>query len=137
MSTMTPRERFLAVVRNEPVDYVPIFGFGGAPGMSLGCMKHTHDNLIATGMPEDIGGCMDNWSLRDAEGWQRYWGTTTCANVDFGLAGGAQWFKNDVRVEDGYEIHERIRLTFRYLSILVQVPLKDPALLSILHSRGA
>lgn len=103
---MTPRERFLAVVRNEPVDYVPIFGFPGAPGMSLGCMKNTHDNLVATGMPEDVGGRMENWCLRDAEGWQRYWGTTTCASVDFGLARGGQWFKEDVRVEDGYEIHE-------------------------------
>lgn len=103
---MNHRERFLAVVRNEPVDYTPIFGFGGAPGMSLGCMKHTHDRLIATGMPEDVGGCMDNWSLRDPEGWQRYWGTTTCAGIDFGMASGAQGFKTEVRVEDGFEIIE-------------------------------
>lgn len=103
---MNDRERFLAVVKNEPVDYIPIYGFGGAPGMSLGCMRHTHDRLIATGMPKTIGGCMDNWSLRDAESWQRYWGTTTCTGIDFEIASGAKWFKVDVLIEDGYEIIE-------------------------------
>jgi hypothetical protein len=34
---MTDRERFTAVVRGQPVDYVPIFGFIGAPGVSAGC----------------------------------------------------------------------------------------------------
>jgi hypothetical protein len=39
---MTERERFLCMVRGETPDYVPIFGFPGAPGMSRGCMAKTH-----------------------------------------------------------------------------------------------
>ncbi len=49
---MTERERLTAIVRNEPHDYVPIFGFTGAPGVSAGCMRKTYDRLRATGMPE-------------------------------------------------------------------------------------
>lgn len=56
---MTDRERFVAVVRNQPVDYVPIFGFTGGPGVSCGCMRTTYNRLRATGMP-DMGGC---WEL--------------------------------------------------------------------------
>ena len=33
---MTDRERFLAVARGQQPDYIPIFGFPGAPGMSGG-----------------------------------------------------------------------------------------------------
>ena len=44
---MNDKERFLAVARFKKPDYVPIFGFGGAPGMSGGVLKNTHDRLIA------------------------------------------------------------------------------------------
>ena len=33
---MNDKERFLAIARFEKPDYVPIFGFAGAPGMSGG-----------------------------------------------------------------------------------------------------
>ena len=61
---MTDRERFVAVVRGEPCDYVPIFGFHGAPGVSAGCMRKTYDRLRATGMP-DVGGCWDLTRFRN------------------------------------------------------------------------
>ena len=35
-SEVNDLERFLAVCRGERPDYVPIFGFPGAPGMSWG-----------------------------------------------------------------------------------------------------
>ena len=103
---MTERERFLAVCRGEKPDYVPIFGFPGAPGMSRGCMKTTHDRLIATGMPPDVGGCYYDGEVHDLEGWLRYWGTATCITPDFSLAGGAIGFKTTKRIEGEYEIIE-------------------------------
>ena len=104
---MTDRERFKAMAHFEQPDYVPIFGFPGAPGMSWGCMRHTHDRLIATGMPADVGGCMElGWQWRDVAGWMRYWGTTGPIGVDFGLSWGAEGFKSTSRFEDGFEIIE-------------------------------
>ncbi len=103
---MNDMERFTAVCRGEKPDYVPIFGFHGAPGMSRGCMKKTYDRLVATGMPAHVGGCYENLQWRDAESWYRYWGTTGPIMIDFGLAWGAIGFKTDTRVEDGFEIIE-------------------------------
>jgi hypothetical protein len=103
---MNHLERFLAVARFDKPDYVPIFGFPGAPGMSRGCMKFTHDRLIETGMPGHVGGCYVNYQSLDVEGWYRYWGTTGPIGIDFGLAWGAQGFKSTTRVENGFEIIE-------------------------------
>lgn len=99
-------ERFLAIARFEKPDYVPIFGFEGAPGMSWGCMKHTHDRLIATGMPRHVGGCFDNGVSHDVEGWYRYWGTTGPISLDFSLASDAQGFRTTTRREGEFEIIE-------------------------------
>jgi len=99
-------ERFLAVVRGETPDYVPIFGFPGAPGMSRGCMKFTHDRLVATGMPGHVGGCYLNYQSQDVESWYRYWGTTGPIGAGISLAWGAEGFKSTTRVEDGFEIIE-------------------------------
>ncbi len=103
---MNDRERFLAVARFETPDYVPIFGFGGAPGMSGGALKHTHDRLIATGMPKQIGGCVDNWKMRDLESWHRYWGTTGQIDLDFKMAWGAEGFRTTTRREGEFEVIE-------------------------------
>ncbi len=103
---MNDRERFLAVARFEKPDYVPIFGFGGAPGMSGGVMKNDHQRLIATGMPQYVGGCMDNWQMRDLESWHRYWGTTGHLDLDFGMARGAEGFRTTTRIEGEFEIIE-------------------------------
>ena len=104
-SSMTPRERFLAVARFETPDYVPIFGFAGAPGMSWGCMKGTYDHLLATGMP-DVGGVFDSRGYHNPEGWFRYWGTTAPIDIDFGTAWGAEGFRETRRVEGGFETIE-------------------------------
>lgn len=103
---MNDMERFLAVARFERPDYVPIFGFPGAPGMSRGCMKYTHDRLIETGMPAHVGGCYIQWECRDVESWYRYWGTTGPIGLDFALAWGAEGFRTATRVEAEFEIIE-------------------------------
>ena len=103
---MNALERFQAVAHGEKPDYVPIFGFPGAPGMSGGCMKLTHDRLIETGMPARVGGLHRNWTLHDVASWHRYWGTTGPVGLDFSLAWGAEGFRTTTRIEDGYEIIE-------------------------------
>jgi len=52
---MTDRERFKAVVRFERPDYIPIFSFPGAPGMSNGCMRPVRERLVEQGMPDWAG----------------------------------------------------------------------------------
>ena len=103
---MNNRERFKAVANFETPDYVPIFGFPGAPGMSGGCMKKTHDRLVATGMPSHVPGRSENWSCKDVESWRRYWGTTGPIGIDFGLAGGAKGFESTWKVEGEHVIIE-------------------------------
>ncbi len=106
MSRMTDRERFLSVARFEQPDYMPIFGFFGAPGMSRGCMLHTHRQLVGQGMPAWVGGCYEDWVCKDVESWYRYWGTTGPIAIDFGLARGAPGLKSTSRIEDGFEVVE-------------------------------
>jgi len=103
---MNDRERFVSVARGQATDYVPIFGFPGAPGMSWGCLRTTHEHLVATGMPAHVGGCYENWRCRDVESWFRYWGTTGPIDLDFGLAWGAEGIRSTSREEDGYVIIE-------------------------------
>ena len=103
---MNDIERFLAIAHFEKPDYVPIFGFAGAPGMSRGCLKHTHDRLIAAGMPRHVGGCYDNWVCHDPESWYRYWGTTGPISLDFSMASGAEGFRTTTRREGEFEIIE-------------------------------
>jgi uroporphyrinogen decarboxylase-like protein len=104
---MNDLERFQAVCRGEEPDYMPIFSFSGAPGMGRGCMKKTHDHLVATGMPAEIGGV---WDMSDGEArvesWQKYWGTTGPAVCGVSLGRGAQGFKETRRVEGEFEIIE-------------------------------
>ena len=104
---MNDLERFLAVCTGETPDYVPIFSFPGAPGMGGGCMKTTHDRLVETGMPPDIGG---TWRLgkrlRDLESWYRYWGTTQPVVCDVNPRVGVRGFRETRRIEDGFEIIE-------------------------------
>jgi len=103
---MTDRERFLAVVKNEPRDYVPIFGFVGAPGVSAGCMKKTYERLRATGMP-DVGGCWGpDGATPDLTGWYRYWGTTGPITPEFFPAEPSPGIANERRIVDGFEIIE-------------------------------
>ena len=104
---MNDLERFKAIVHFEEPDYVPILSFPGSPGMGGGCMKKTHDRLVATGMPADVGGVWHlGQGLRDVESWYKYWGTTGPIVCDFGLARGAKGFKEKRRVEGEFEIIE-------------------------------
>ncbi len=103
---MTERERFRAVVRGAPVDYVPIFGFTGAPGVAAGCMRKTYERLLATGMP-DVGGCWElGGATPDLEGWYRYWGTTGPLTLDFFPAERAKGIASESRVQGEFEIIE-------------------------------
>lgn len=106
MPNLSDRERFLAVARGETPDYTPIFGFPGAPGMSWGCLRLTHERLVGTGMPAAVGGCMTDWEYHDVEGWFRYWGTTGPVGLDFGLASGAEGIRTTRREVDGFVIVE-------------------------------
>ena len=100
---MTNRERFLAVARFEQPDYIPIFGIRGAPGMSGGAMKTTHERLLAQGMPAWVGGACDS----DLASWHRYWGTCSNITVDFlDGARGIPGFKTVTRIENGFEVVE-------------------------------
>ena len=103
---MNDRDRFKAVAHFEKPDYIPIFGFSGAPGMSGGCMKYTHDQLVATGMPAWVGGTYEQWQVKDTASWYRYWGTTGPSYIDFAIAGEAKGFKSTTRIVAGYEIIE-------------------------------
>lgn len=103
---MNHRERFKAVSHFETPDYVPIFGFPGAPGMSRGCMRSTHERLVATGMPAHVGGIYESGQCRDVESWYRYWGTTGPIGLDFSLAWGQEGFKSTTRIENGFEMIE-------------------------------
>jgi len=104
---MNDLERFKAVVRFETPDYVPIFAFPGAPGMSRGCMRKTHDRLVATGMPSHVGGVYElGRSAHDVAGWKRYWGTTDPLGCGVRVGRGARGFESKTRVEGGFEIIE-------------------------------
>jgi hypothetical protein len=96
----------VAVVRGEPCDYVPIFGFNDAPGVSAGCMRKIYDRLLATGMP-DVGGCWDlGGRTPDLEGWYRYWGTTGPIDPGFFPAEPAKGIASERCIEGGFELIE-------------------------------
>jgi len=104
---MNDRERFKAMAHFQTVDYVPIFGFFGSPGMSLGCMRLTHERLVATGMPPHVGGILDvGYELKDRESWCRYWGTAGGIGADFALAWGEEGIKATSRIEGDFVIIE-------------------------------
>ncbi|MHB0999906.1 MAG: uroporphyrinogen decarboxylase family protein [Armatimonadota bacterium] len=96
--SMTERERFLAVATGQQPDYVPIFGFDGAPGMSGSCLRFTYDNLVATGMPPLPGG------NTDVEAWRRYWGTAGSISLDFAVAWGEEGIRYTRSEENGFII---------------------------------
>ena len=102
---MTDLERFRAICRRQKPDYVPIFAFAGAPGMSGGAMRKTLDRLVATGMPEWVAPS-DPWDDRTKADWWRYWGTTQPVSLDFFPADPAKGFNECRRREGEFEIIE-------------------------------
>lgn len=110
---MNDLERFKAVVHFEKPDYVPIFAFSGAPGMSWGAMAKTHQRLVETGMPEWVDGCHSSNGKYTTDKWCQYWGTTGPIYLDREdttdrLFPGEppQGIKLERRVKDGFEIIE-------------------------------
>jgi hypothetical protein len=103
---VTNRERFLAVCRGEQPDYIPIFGFPGAPGMGGGCQTETMKRLIEKGMPEWVGAEYQIYSSDPVPSWQRYWGTTSPIYAHFSLAKAAKGLKWERHEENGWEIYE-------------------------------
>jgi len=101
---MNDLERFKAVCRGERADYVPIFAFPGAPGMSGGAMAKTHARLVETGMPEWVDGCHRLGEPDSTDTWHRYWGTTQPIVIDFFPAEPAKGFRTQRRVEGEFEI---------------------------------
>jgi uroporphyrinogen-III decarboxylase len=98
-------ERFKAIVHYEKPEYVPIFGFPGAPGMSRGCMRKTWERLVATGMPAEVGS-HDLDEKERVDSWKRYWGTADPMTLDFHLQRDVPGFETTSRVEGEYEIIE-------------------------------
>jgi len=109
---MTDRERFKAICRGEqpaggaPLDYVPILGFPGSPGMANGCMSHTRERLVEQGMPEWVGAEYVPYQSGPLRSWQRYWGTTSPVYPDFGLALPGTGIACQVQQENGWETYE-------------------------------
>jgi len=105
---MNDRERFLAVCRGQEPDYVPIFGFPGAPGMSRGGMRDAYDHLVATGMPAEIGGAylITHQQHADVERWKRFWGTTDPVVCHVQRGRRVRGFASRSRIEGGFEIIE-------------------------------
>lgn len=101
---MTDKERFISVCRGEKPDYVPIFGFPGAPGMSRGCIATAHRRLVSTGMPASVGGVGSPGDRTSVDSWKKYWGTTDPIDLDFSLYGGIRGFSTESRFEGEYEI---------------------------------
>ncbi len=104
---MNDLERFKAIIHFEKPDYIPIFAFYGAPGVSHGAMQKTHQRLIETGMPEDVG---ESWGIgyriTNLESWHQYWGTTGPIGLDFFPGEPAKGLKSWERVEGEFEIIE-------------------------------
>jgi len=103
---MNDLERFKAVVHRQQPDYVPIFGFPGAPGMSNGALSQTHKHLVATGMPDWVDGSHDLGKPFSVEVWRRYWGTTGPISTDFFPGQPAKGIKMTTRTEGRWRIIE-------------------------------
>lgn len=103
---MNDLERFKAVTHFGKPDYVPIFAFSGAPGMSLGaCTAQGYKRLVKGGMPEWVDG-FPGTDQHSSEKWCQYWGTTGPIELDFFPAEPAKGIASEKRIEGEYEIIE-------------------------------
>ena len=104
---MNNLDRFKAICHFEKPDYVPIFGFPGAPGMSGGAMRKTWERLVETGMPDWVDGCISLGQPRQTETWERYWGTTSPLGVGVSPTDHhGKGIKHETRIEGEWEIIE-------------------------------
>ncbi len=100
---MTDLDRFLCVCHGEQPDYVPIFGFAGAPGLSGGVLRQLHRRLVAQGMPDWVDGSVSLSEGYTLDTWHGYWGTTAPIYADFFPAdAGGPGFKVETCVEDDW-----------------------------------
>lgn len=103
---MNNKERFLAVVRGETPDYVPIIGLPGAAGMSDGCLTVLHRRLVEQGMPAWVDGSMSLGKRSTSDSWHRYWGVSAPIRPDFVPHEAAKGFKEHRKVVGEFEIIE-------------------------------
>jgi hypothetical protein len=102
-------ERFRAVCRGESVDYVPILGLPGAPGLAFGgAWGEIYRRLVATGMPESVAGWTEENAFvpKASLPWSEYWGTLSPITVPFCACDFPGEVKSEKLVKDGYEIIE-------------------------------
>ncbi len=103
---MTDQERLRAIVHFERPDYVPIFAFPGAPGMSNGCMEPTRERLVEQGMPEWVGAKRSPYQSGPLWSWQDYWGTTSPVFPNVSTAIPGPGIRSERRIEGEFEIIE-------------------------------
>lgn len=103
---MTDRERIKAIINFERPDYIPIFAFPGAPGMSNGCMESTRKRLVEQGMPEWVGERRAPYQSGPLWSWQKYWGTTSPVYAPNSTAIPGLGIKSETRTEGEFEIIE-------------------------------
>ncbi len=102
-------ERFRAVCRGLPVDYVPILGLPGASGAAFGgAWGQVYDNLIKTGMPDFVKPWTfeTQWDLDAAKPWSDFWGTLTPLTLNFFPADPPPGIKFNKRIDGQYEYLE-------------------------------
>ncbi len=106
---MNHLERFKAVCRNQPVDYVPTIGLPGASGLSFGgAWGQIYQRLVATGMPAHVKGWdyETGWAAQAGRSWNEFWGTLTPLTIDFFPAEAACGIQQKTTRQDQYEIVE-------------------------------
>jgi hypothetical protein len=114
---MNNRERFLAVCRFEKPDYIPIFAFPYAGGVSWGLPEPDRIRLVAEGMPAWVGDSGYSPEKTDdyysyyleaggQKSWMRYWGTTGPVGIDFFPAEPSKGIQSVKRIEGEWEVIE-------------------------------
>jgi len=106
---MNDLERFQAVCRGQPVDYVPLIGLPGASGLAFGgAWGQIYQRLLDTGMPPSVQGWnyQTQWDPSAARSWSEFWGTLTPLHADFWPSDPAEGVQFVKRLQDGYEIIE-------------------------------
>lgn len=115
---MNNLERFKAVARFEKPDYVPVFAFPWAGGVSWAVSEPDRLRLVEEGMPAWVGDT--GYDSSKVEGdfypyylekggqdtWMKYWGATGALFLDFFPAETGKEIKTMKRIEGEWEIVE-------------------------------
>jgi len=103
---MTNRERLKAIIHFEKPDYVPIFGFPGAGGMSQPPLPSIRERLVEQGMPEWVGAGSAPFQKSVDDSWERYWGVIGPVYPPVSMAKEAPGIRCERRVEGDFEVFE-------------------------------